>query len=417
MTFCSRTFAATLLLVSCALTAEAQSTVDLERAKASFRAGAAAYAAGEYPAAIQALAQAYELTPLPAIAFSLGQAERRQFFADRDPHHLDRAIELFRRYVAQEPTGTRRADALDALAQLEPLAASAGVPLVVGDRVGAERTAAPTRIMVVSEAAQARAALDDSPPAPVPVVREVQPGPHRVVVEAPGYFPAERVITAVASELILSEVLLRERPSRLRIATSVDAELYLDGSFVSRGGSGVVLEQPSGRHTLTVAESGRRTEHHTLMLRRGETEQLEVLLRPSRQRLVSRGLFIGGATTAIGALVLAQLTLHEDRAASRFLSERRRGRAEAGDLKGYDESRRKRDSFRMASGLGLALAGALFCSAILTYVFDQPNPTAIQRSWSPGREVDTRESRVGPVLRVEPSVGVRSASVQLTSMF
>lgn len=412
-----RSLLVVLLLVCSARAVQAQPTVDLERAKASFRAGAAAYAAGEYPAAIQALAQAYELTPLPAIAFSLAQAERRQFFADRDPHHLERAIELFRRYVAQEPTGSRRADALDALAQLEPLATSAGVPQNTPARVLPERTAAPTRIMVVSEASEARAALDDGALAPVPVVREVLPGPHRVVVEAPGYFPADRTLTAVAGELILSEVVLRERPSRLRIATSVDAELYLDGSFVSLGGSGVVLEQPSGRHTLTVAESGRRTEHHALTLRRGETIQLEVLLQPSRQRLVSRGLFIGGAATAVGAIVLAQLTLHENRSASRFLTARRRGQAEAADLGGYNESRRKRGSYRMASGLSLAVAGALFCAAIITYVFDQPNPTAIQRSWAPSREERREDGRAISTLRLSPTVGVEGASMSLTSTF
>jgi hypothetical protein len=411
-----RALLALLLLVCSARTVEAQPTLDLERAKASFRAGAAAYAAGEYPAAIQALAQAYELTPLPAIAFSLAQAERRQFFADRDPQHLARAIELFRRYVVQEPTGSRRADALDALAQLEPLATSASVAHDLGTRALPERSAAPTRIMVVSEASEARAALDDGALAPVPVVREVLPGPHHVVVEAPGYFPADRTLTAVAGELIFSEVVLRERPSRLRIATSVDAELYLDGSFVSLGGSDVVLEQPSGQHTLTVAESGRRTEHHTLQLRRGETKQLDVLLQPSRQRLVSRGLFISGAATALGALVLAQLTLHENRAANRFLTARRRGRADATDLGEYNDSRKKRDTYRMGSGLSLALAGALFCSAILTYVFDQPNPTAIQRSWAPSRE-KRDDSRASTTLRLAPTVGVESASMLLTSTF
>jgi hypothetical protein len=409
-----QTFAAVLLLlVSCVGTVTAQSTAELERAKTAFHAGAAAYAAGEYPAAIQALGQAYELTPLPAIAFSLAQAERRQFFVGRDAQHLHRAIELFRRYVAQEPNGTRRADALDALAQLEPLAAGAGVPLVAAP----VRTATPTRVMVVSDAAQAQARLDDGPPAPVPVVREVQPGPHHVVVGAPGYFPGERTVTAVAGELILSEVVLRERPSTLRIATSVGAELYLDGSFVSRGGSDVVLQQPSGSHTLTVAESGRRTEHHTLVLRRGETQQLEVMLRPSRQRLVARALFIGGAATGVAALVLAQLTLHEDRASSSFLTERKRGQATPSELSRYDESRHKRDSYRMAAGLSLAAAGALFCAAILTYALDQPTPTAVQRSWLPSRASGPLESRTRPPVRVEPGLGVRSASLQLTSTF
>src|SRR5882762_3849684 len=111
---------ATLLPAS----AWAEPASDLERAKESFKAGATAYAAGDYLAAIQALDAAYQLTPLPAIAFSLGQAERRQYFVDHAPEHLSRAVSLFRRYIELAPGGSRRADALDALSQLEPLAAA-----------------------------------------------------------------------------------------------------------------------------------------------------------------------------------------------------------------------------------------------------------------------------------------------------
>ena len=60
---------------------------DLDRAKESFKAGATAYAAGDYLAAIQALDAAYQLTPLPAIAFSLAQAHRRQYFVDHEREH------------------------------------------------------------------------------------------------------------------------------------------------------------------------------------------------------------------------------------------------------------------------------------------------------------------------------------------
>ena len=94
----------------------AQSAADTERAKASFKAGANAYAAGDYLAAIQALETAYELSPLPAIAFSLAQAERKQYFVKQDREHLERALLLFRRYVEQAPRGPRREDALSAIA-------------------------------------------------------------------------------------------------------------------------------------------------------------------------------------------------------------------------------------------------------------------------------------------------------------
>ena len=105
-----RTFAiffATLALLPCRL-AQGQ-TPEIERAKASFRAGANAYAAGDYPAAIQALEAAYELTPLPAIAFSLAQAERKQYGKTRRREHLENGADepLVRLARRRRPRETR----------------------------------------------------------------------------------------------------------------------------------------------------------------------------------------------------------------------------------------------------------------------------------------------------------------------
>ena len=65
------------LLVCLAAPVAAQEPSQLERAKASFKAGANAYAAGDYLAAIQALEAAYELTPLPAIEARVGRSRSR----------------------------------------------------------------------------------------------------------------------------------------------------------------------------------------------------------------------------------------------------------------------------------------------------------------------------------------------------
>src|SRR6478609_7846614 len=152
----------------CALAADPQS--DLERAKESFRAGATAYAAGDYLAAIQALDAAYQLTPLPAIAFSLAQAHRRQYFVDHAREHLQRSIALFRQYVELAPTGARRADALDALSQLEPLAAAH--PKTPQSGENSAEAVRRTRVLVTTDAPGAQLALDDTSAVPSPLIRE-----------------------------------------------------------------------------------------------------------------------------------------------------------------------------------------------------------------------------------------------------
>ena len=79
-----------LLLLSVASPTVARGGGATLEARQYFDAGAAAYAAGDYQAAIQAFDAAYALKPLPEIAFSLAQAERRQYFASHDAAHLDR---------------------------------------------------------------------------------------------------------------------------------------------------------------------------------------------------------------------------------------------------------------------------------------------------------------------------------------
>ena len=72
-----------LLVTLCAVAGVQAQGASPREAKQYFEAGATAYAMGDYRAAIQAFDAAYTLTPLPAIAFSLAQAERREYFASQ----------------------------------------------------------------------------------------------------------------------------------------------------------------------------------------------------------------------------------------------------------------------------------------------------------------------------------------------
>ena len=58
-----------------------------------------------------------------AILFSTAQAYRRQYFVDREPAKLKRAVDLYRQYVGEVAQGGRRDDAVQHLSDLEPLLA------------------------------------------------------------------------------------------------------------------------------------------------------------------------------------------------------------------------------------------------------------------------------------------------------
>jgi len=381
VTAAARTIGAALLLVLLARAALAQDpsrdAADVERAKESFKAGATAYAAGEYLAAIQAFERAYELTPLPPIAFSLAQSERRQYFASHERPHLDRAITLFRRYVEQVTTGGRRADALDALSQLEPLAAAqAASALPPPQPAPATR---PTRLLITSDTPGAQLSLDGAAPAPSPLIREVEPGGHHVTVRAVGFFPSTREVIAVVGELIPVAVSLQEQPSSVVVEAPAGAEIYVDGVFAGRGSDSAAFQLGNGAHVIAVADKGHRIALQTIDLGRGEVRHFNVSLEPTRQRRTARVLFIGAGAGVATGIVFAALAAAAEARARPFLDRYARGNVTAGDLRSYDAAIADRDRYRVALAIDLTTVVGLAITGALLYELDTPDRREISR--------------------------------------
>jgi PEGA domain-containing protein len=356
----------------------ADSPSDLERAKESFKAGATAYAAGDYLAAIQALDAAYQLTPLPAIAFSLAQAHRRQYFVDHGREHLDRSIALFRRYVELAQAGSRRPDALDALSQLEPLAAAQPKGTSPGENQ--VDTVRRTRVLVTTDAPGAELVLDGSAPTPSPLIREVEPGKHRVQVSAPGFYPSERELNAIPGELTLTPVPLHERPSALGIWTSPDADIYIDGAYLSPGGDGVMVHLPSGKHRVAVGQKGHVVALREVTLQRGRSQNMRVTLEQTPHRITSQVLFITGGASLAASLVFSAFAIRAEGRAEEFLGRFKTENVSVGDLTSYNVSIADRDRYRLAAGVSLAASAGFFITGLFLHELDQPNPQLVFRT-------------------------------------
>jgi hypothetical protein len=408
--------ARSLVVLGCLLcfpvAAQAQADT-VERAKASFKAGATAYAAGEYLAAIQALDAAYALTPIPAIAFSLAQAERRQYFVGHEREHLDRAIMLFRRYVEQVPSAGRRADALDALSQLEPLAATlpSSAKTTATDSDAVRRT----RLMVTSEAPGASISIDGGPPAPSPLIREVPPGKHRVEVTAEGFYPDERELTAMAGDLIPEVVALRERPATLTIVAPGSAEIYIDGAFASHGGQQVALELPSGAHRLAIAQSGHKVVLRTLDLERGKMLTFRVDLEPTLQRKAANVLFITGVGALAAGAVCGALAVNAESGAQGFLTRKEQGNVTSMALDDYADDVVSRERFRIATAVTLASSAGLLITGFFLYQLDRPTSDEIRRV--PGEPLRRTARRELPSIRFAPLVEPTGLGATLRGTF
>ncbi len=387
----ARLLACALLLAPAWAAAQDRSSAELAQAKSYFRAGASAYELGDYLAAIQALEAAYRITPLPAIAFSLAQAERRQYFVSRDHAHLARAIELFRTYLGQVAIGGRRADATDALAQLEPIAAlgeqpsaASGEPLRApgGDR---------TRLMISCTAPGARVELDGGESASAPLIARVTPGLHRVRVRAPGYFDSVREIEAITGELIPLEITLRERPAIVRVRVSPEAELHIDGQYTGRVAAERRLELPSGAHTFSFAKNGHELKSIRAELAPGASRTIAASLETTAQRNAAYTLFVvSGAALATGA-VLTGLAIARENDAQDLDRARDTAAISPRERNDYGEAQRDRDRLRWGAGITYGVAFASFVTGLFLFTLDQPDvrepaPAAELRVGLPGPE-------------------------------
>lgn len=370
---------ARLLVLSLSLTLAPRASFadapDVNAAKASFKAGAIAYAAGDYLAAIQALEAAHRITPLPAIEFSLAQAERRQYVVSRDVQYLNSAIAHYRSYLEQVPIGGRRADATDALSQLEPLAASAagaagGTSSAQPSTPSAE--AAKTRLMVSSSVEGALVSLDGGRSGPSPLIMEVAPGAHRVRVEAPGFTPVERGVVAVSGALVPVEVTLRELPATVLVRAPDGADLYLDGRLIGKADKLGRVALASGAHTFGFAKNGHETKTVAVRLARGETKALDVELTPTKQRVASY-VVLGASAVSFGAgIVLSIGAVEQELRASTILERHETQNITAQELAEYDEAVRRRDQLRLAAGVSFATSLVTLVTGLALHEFDRP---------------------------------------------
>ncbi|RYE84474.1 MAG: PEGA domain-containing protein, partial [Myxococcales bacterium] len=269
----------------------------LEQAKSLFNMGAQLYAARKYPAAIQNFEEAYRLAPRPALLFSIAQAERRHYHETLQVESLRRAIQRYRSYLAQVEQGGRRAEAGQALAELElfaarqaPAASSASAPPALPMR--------PTLSVMATQVKNARVVVDGRASDEGVFSEEVAPGKHTIKVSADGYLDEEREVVVQSTPLAF-DIALRERPAALLFAAPPGAQVSLDGRLIGITPLPSAIEVPPGAHVVSVARNGHSLYATEIELERGESRTIEASLPRTTQRKVAHGLFIGAGASLI----------------------------------------------------------------------------------------------------------------------
>jgi hypothetical protein len=342
------------------------------QAKTMFNAGAQAYEAGQFPAAIQAFGEAYRLAPRPGILFSMAQAHRKQYYVDRQPAHVREAVRLYREYVARVEAGGRRTDAAQALAELEPILEKLGAADAGAAAAPVERKAA-TRLMVSAQSREATITLDGGKPVEAPLIAEVKPGKHTVKVVAAGYLPEEREVQAAEGGIVALDIPLKEQPALLSVSTRDGADVAIDGRNAAATPLARPIEVTPGRHFIAVTRRGYHAFAEDVDFTRGETRTLTVHLEATGQSTAAYSLIgVGAAGLLAGGVLAAVAVVQQGKAQT--LDDRRtqQGGLSLADLAQYTSYLDTRNEVRTAAGVtftGAVLVGGI---GVLLAIFDRP---------------------------------------------
>jgi hypothetical protein len=361
-----------IVLTASAAAAREPTPDEVERARTFFNAGAQAYANASYKDAARSFEQAHALAPRPQLLFSLAQAERKEGLSSNDAAYLRRAVQHYKEYLDQVPTGGRRSEATEAKADLEARLARMD-PSQATAAVHEKRKA---RVTVWSPTPGARVSLDNGPPEAVPYFSDLEAGKHVVRVFADGYFDESASVSGDNTAEQPLNMPLREKPAAVTVDVAQSGELYVDGRIVATTPLPRAIDVPPGPHVLSVAVNGRRAFSQEIVLERGKPFRFAPHLETSPQRIVSYGLLGVGAVGIVTGAVFTILALGQESKAKDIDDARSTGNITGDRLDAYNKAIDRRDSFRTTGVVGLAAGAAFALGGAALFIYDKP-PVAV----------------------------------------
>ncbi|MDI1450759.1 PEGA domain-containing protein [Polyangium sp. 6x1] len=387
------------------------SDVDSPEARAYFETGAREYEKGNYANAVRAFEQAHALTTRPGLLFSIAQAYRKQYGNDGKPQNLRQAVDYYRRYLATDTTGKRRGEADAAIKDIEAILSR--LPAEVQSTPAPEE-APSTQISITTQVEEATISIDGGPPRPLEAI-DVTPGKHKVLVQAPGYFPEEREVPAKQGQMTALDVPLREMPALISITGPAGASVTVDGLPKGALPLQAPLQIEAGVRTLSVSLNGFNTFTTELDLGRGKSEDVKATLDRTRQRITSFVLIGGAATSIVGGGVMAFLAARAGEEAVKINDRRRNGWITKDELGDYLDYRDAQTTFRNVATVSLNVAAGMGALAFLLYYFDEPR-------LAPPRKKDDKKPK-GPApsrlreIAVVPTVGPGALGLSFGARF
>jgi tetratricopeptide (TPR) repeat protein len=156
---------------------------DVEEAKRHFARAETAYKLSQFKVAIEEYEAAYKAMPDPAFLFNIAQAQRQQYYIDKDAAHLQRALALYKSYLRETQEPRNRVTVEKIIEEMKSILSAVEDRARPGKKQG--------KIVLRGEASIAGASveLDGKPLGTIPVSGSVEPGSHLIKVSKEGFRP------------------------------------------------------------------------------------------------------------------------------------------------------------------------------------------------------------------------------------
>jgi hypothetical protein len=271
----------------------AQNADSLKKAQTSFDTAQSDYLAGKFDEAAAGFQEAYAARPFPQFLYNVGASFHMKGKKTSDVAAYKKAVEFYKRYLAEEPQATDKAKVEKAIGVLEAEITRLGTAPAGTGSGSAAAPQGPSQevqnlgdvkvrglVVIVTEPQNATIYLDDKkkgPFATTPWSGSIE-GEHKLIIEKPGYRIVESTISADPTKLVqfVSSMAQESSFAWVTIASNVPkSDVYIDDKTVGAVGSTPWSQQiKPGKHTFWISKEGYDEYTETIDITPGDTKQV-----------------------------------------------------------------------------------------------------------------------------------------------
>jgi hypothetical protein len=280
----------------------AQDADALKKAQASFDQAQTDYLQGKYDEAAKEFQEAYAARPFPQFLYNVGASFHMKGKKSSDVEAYGKAVEFYKKYLAEEPNASDKAKVEKAIGVLEAEIKRLKDASAQGSGAGSGSAAAPQAasqevqslgdvkvrglVVIESEPQGATIYLDDTKKgafATTPWSGSLD-GEHKIMLEKKGYRPTDTTIIADPQKLIVFKAGMSQDSylSWLDVTSNVaGADFYIDDKSVAPRKAPAGTNIAPGKHTVWVTAEGYDEYQETIDVAPGQNYTVKAMLKGS----------------------------------------------------------------------------------------------------------------------------------------